>query len=251
MPRFYIPAEEWIPERLMLAGPEAHHALDVLRLKVGAQVTVFNGEGEEALVEIFAIGKQRVELRLLQLTRSEPLPCRVTLAQAIPKGKTIEWILEKATELGVSEIVPLLTERTVIQLDARDAGKKQEKWQGVVVEACKQCGQNWLPSVAIPQTPKAFFKATESFDLMLIASLQPDAISFKKVIADFNEKLNRFVQDAPVRVLILIGPEGDFTPSEIGLAQELGCKPITLGPIVLRTETAAIYCLSVLGYELF
>ena len=252
MPRFFIPVENWNPERLTLEGAEAHHALGVLRLKEGAQVTVFNGEGEEALVEITSTGKQRMELGLIKKVKTELFPYQVTLAQAVPKGKTIEWILEKATELGATEIVPLLTERTVIQLDPRDAAKKREKWQGVVVEACKQCGQNWLPSVKLPQTLKAFLKANQPFDLMLIASLQPDAISFKKVLTDFNTtfKTERFQIKNMPRLLILIGPEGDFTMEEIALAQEHGCQPITLGPIILRTETAAIYCLSVLNYEL-
>jgi len=243
MSRFYIPVAEWNLEHWGLEGAEAHHALDVLRLKVGAKVTLFNGEGEEALAEISGINKQRVELRLLERARSEPFLCRITLAQAIPKGKTMEWILEKATELGVAEIAPLLTERTVIQLDARDAAKKREKWQGVVIEACKQCGQNWLPRVDLPQTPKGFFKANQEFDLMLIASLQPDAIPFKKVLAEFHSK-------SPARVLILIGPEGDFTPAEIALAQGQGCRPVTFGSIILRVETAAIYGLSVLSHEL-
>jgi 16S rRNA (uracil1498-N3)-methyltransferase len=114
----------------------------------------------------------------------------------------------------------------------------------VVIEAAKQCGQNWLPRVHTPQTPKEFFQAGEKFDLMLIASLQPDARPIK-------ETLGEAAGRPPRRVLILVGPEGDFTPAEVGLAKAHGCRPATLGPIILRTETAAIYCLSVLGHELF
>lgn len=246
MHRFYIPAENWDLDQLVLDEAESHHALDVLRLKQGNRAVVFNGEGIEATVEITGIGKHRVGLRKIQHSTTAPLPCRITLAQAIPKGKNMELIIEKATELGAAEIIPLLSERTVIQLDAKDAVKKQEKWQVVAIEACKQCGQNRLPAVRRPLTPKEFFNTNPRFDLMLIASLQPDAKPLKNILAGFEGGHNK----RPASALILVGPEGDFTPAEIALAKIGGCSPVSLGPIVLRTETAAIYCLSVLGYEL-
>ena len=247
MHRFYITPENWNPEALALEGGEAHHAQDVLRLKTGDRAVVFNGQGVEATVEIVSVEKNRVGLRLLHKSATAPLPCRITLAQAVPKGKNMEMILEKATELGAACIVPLLSERTVIQLDAGEAAKKQEKWQGAVVEACKQCGQNRLPVVERPQTPREFFAANPRHDLMLIASLQPDAVHFKTVLADYCAASQG---KRPASVLILVGPEGDFTPAEISLAKGSGCRPITLGPIILRSETAAIYCLSMLGFEL-
>ena len=114
----------------------------------------------------------------------------------------------------------------------------------MAIEAAKQCGQNWLPTVAKPQTPKEFFQSGEKFDLLLIASLQPDSRHIKQVLAEAAVK-------QPAKVLILVGPEGDFTPAEVNLAKNAGCRPITLGPIILRSETAAIYCLSVLSHELF
>jgi 16S rRNA (uracil1498-N3)-methyltransferase len=152
--------------------------------------------------------------------------------------------VEKATELGAAAIAPLLSERTVVRIDESEALAKKDKWQRVAIEAAKQCGQNWVPAVAKPRTPKEFFQAGEKWDLMLIASLQPDSRPIKETLAEFaGKKLGR--------VLVLVGPEGDFTPAEINLAKNAGCRPITLGPIILRTETAAIYCLSVLSHELF
>ena len=141
---------------------------------------------------------------------------------------------------------PLLSERTVIQYEEGEGAKKREKWQAVAIEAAKQCGQNWLPEIHQPQSPKEFFHGNPRFDLMLIASLQPDSLHFKKVLEDHVAAQKK----KPANVLILVGPEGDFTPAEVSLAKSNGCRPITLGPIVLRTETAAIYCLSVLSYEL-
>jgi 16S rRNA (uracil1498-N3)-methyltransferase len=114
----------------------------------------------------------------------------------------------------------------------------------VAIEAAKQCGQNWVPAVHFPETPKLFFDRASSFDLMLIASLQPDALHLKNILREWGA-------NKPNRVLVVVGPEGDFTPAELALAKSRGCRPISLGPIILRTETAALYCLSVLSHELF
>jgi 16S rRNA (uracil1498-N3)-methyltransferase len=244
MHRFYILPHAWNPDRLALDPGEAHHAIDVLRLKKGDRATVFNGEGSEAMVEIEEAKGGRVSFRTLQQSKSAPLACAITLGQAVPKGKNMDLIVEKAVELGAGAIAPLLSERTVVKAEAEDAVRKREKWQRVAIEAAKQCGQNWLPEIAKPRTPKEFFADNERFDLMLIASLQPGALPIKSVLAEYGPT-------RPKRVLILVGPEGDFTPAEISLAKSHGCRPITLGPIILRTETAAIYCLSVLAHELF
>lgn len=243
MPRFYIPAAAWRPDRLVLDSGESHHAVDVLRMKAGDRATVFNGEGTEAEVELVKAGKQSLELRRLSLHRTPPLACRITLGQAVPKGKNMELIIEKATELGAAEIAPLLSERTVVRGSEGDHIRKQQKWQRVAVEACKQCGQNYLPRVAEPCTPRAFFDRGQRFDLMLIASLQGDSLPMKRALAEAGAR-------RPKSVLILVGPEGDFTPAELSLAKSHGCRPVTLGPIILRTETASIYCLSVLNHEL-
>lgn len=243
MPRFYIPAAAWRPDRLVLDAGESHHAVDVLRMKAGDRATVFNGEGTEAEAELVKAGKQSVELRRLSLHRTPPLACRITLGQAVPKGKNMELIIEKATELGAAEIAPLLSERTVVRGSEGDHIRKQQKWQRVAVEACKQCGQNYLPRVTEPCTPRAFFDRGQRFDLMLIASLQGDSLPMKRALAEAGAR-------RPKSVLILVGPEGDFTPAELSLAKSHGCRPVTLGPIILRTETASIYCLSVLNHEL-
>ena len=242
MPRFYIPPHAWNVERLALDDAETHHALHVLRMKAGDRATVFNGHGVEATVEVASVAKDLLTLRKIQVSKTAPLACEITLAQAVPKGKNMELIVEKATELGAAGIAPLLSERTVVRCDEDEALGKREKWQRAAIEAAKQCGQNWLPRVAKPVTPKDFFALGEKYDLMLIASLQPGAVSVKQALAEV---------PAPRKVLVLVGPEGDFTPAEINLARNHGCQPITLGPIILRTETAAIYCVSVLAHELF
>lgn len=247
--RFYIPAADWNADALVLRDAEAHHCTEVMRAKPGDKIVVFNGDGVEASAEIIEASRKEVTLKTLQVNKSAPLTARIVLGQAIPKGKNMDLIIQKATELGCAEIVPFLSERTVVRLDPDDAAKKQEKWQRIAIEACKQCGQNWLPKVATPLALDTYFDSNTGKDiaLKLIASLQPDTSSLKEILAEHAE-MN---PDKPAKsALILIGPEGDFTPAEIHLARNGGCLPMTLGPIVLRTETAALYSLSVLAYEL-
>lgn len=246
MNRFFISPDRWDLDALSLDEGETHHLRDVLRMKPGERVAVFNGQGAEVTAEIADVAKDVTKLKRLHHGKTPPLPCRITLAQAIPKGKTMDLIVQKATELGAAAIVPLISERTVTQLDADEAGKKREKWRQVAIEAAKQCGQNWLPDIPVPVAPRAFFEQGRRFDLMLIASLQSDAVHLKQVLAEHEEERGRL----PASALVLVGPEGDFTPAESALAKSFGCRPITLGPIVLRTETASIYCMSVLSYEL-
>ena len=267
MHRFYIAPEDWNPDSLVLGGGEAHHARDVLRLQSGGRVVVFNGRGHEITAEIGKVTRDEILLRKMHEARVPPLPCQITLAQAIPKGKNMDLIVQKAVEIGAAEIAPLISERTIVHLEAKEAARKQAKWQQVAIEAAKQCGQNWLPAVQMPKTPKDFFATAEAgvspapnpeiqptrlplqgkgLDLRLIGSLQSDAVHLKTVLADYQREHHA----RPASVLMCIGPEGDFTPAELNLARSHGCRPITLGPIILRVETAAIYCLSVLSYEL-
>jgi 16S rRNA (uracil1498-N3)-methyltransferase len=246
--RFYISPENWNRGALTLTGSEAHHARAVLRVRRGEKVVLFNGQGREITAEIVDLGSDEIGLRKLHEAETPPLRCRIVLGQALPKGKNIELIVQKAVEIGAAEIAPLISDRTVVQVDSESAAQKQSKWQQIAVEAAKQCGQNWLPRVHTPKKLGELFPAAaeESFDLRLIGSLQPDAQHLKKILADYSSKR----QHPPRSVLMLVGPEGDFTPAELALARRCGCQPITLGPIILRVETAAIYCLSVLSYEL-
>lgn len=278
MHRFHLAPDDWASAAL--TGSEAHHARGVLRLQPGDRVVLFDGNGREATAEITALDSTAVQLRVLQETVTPPLGACIALAQAVPKGKNMDFIVQKSVEIGATEVFPLLSARTVVQLDPKNAKQKQAKWQTVALEAAKQCGQNWLPQVHIPRTLEDFFREIESgtspvgegegrppansssgspvkslrrvrsplrFDLRLIGSLQPGARHLKAILADYADAHDG---KRPERVLMLIGPEGDFTPAEIALARSRGCLPLTLGPIILRVETAAIYCLSILSYEL-
>src|SRR5262245_61668032 len=247
MHRFYISLESWDSRGLVLRGSEAHHARNVLRMATGDKLVLFNGAGRELTAEITNVDDDEIRLRKLHESETAPLRCRIVLGQAIPKGKNMDLIVQKAVEIGAAEIAPIISDRTIVQFDSESVSQKQTKWQQIAIEAAKQCGQNWLPRVHAPKKLAEFLSTSDQvFDLRLIGSLQPDAQHLKRILeTHLNEHAER-----PRCILMLVGPEGDFTPAELALARQHGCQPITLGPIILRVETAAIYCLSVLSYEL-
>ena len=246
MHRFHLPPEQSRGKSLTLTGQEAHHALNVLRVRAGERVVVLDGAGRELMCDAGTPERDQLPLTVAQETVVPPLPYQITLLQAIPKGKIIESIIQKAVELGVHRIVPLLSDRVVTQLDRDSAAARAEDWRGVAVEAIKQCGSAWLPKIEVPVTPKAYLDRAEKFELPLIASLQSDRRHPRDYFQTFRKENGRM----PKTLCIWIGPEGDFTPAEMGAIKSAGSLPITLGRLVLRSETAAIYSLSVLNYEL-
>ncbi len=171
MHRFYLAPDAW--PAAALTGSEAHHARSVLRMQPGDRAVLFDGRGREGTAEIVSLDSGTVHLRVLQEAVTPPLRARITLAQAIPKGKNMDLIVQKAVEIGAAEIFPLLSDRTVVQLDPESAAQKQAKWQTVALEAAKQCGQNWLPHVHQPRTPEAFFRDLPPAPLLFLILLPP------------------------------------------------------------------------------
>lgn len=231
---FFLPPPSWA-EPLALTGDEARHCTQVTRHSVGDEVVIFDGAGRKALARIDKASKDRVDLLTLSESISPAPSAPLTLLQGIVKGDTMEWIIEKAVELGVQRIVPVLTRRSVVRLNAAEAAKKREKWQRVALEACKQCGQAWLPEVAVPCGLDLAIQQTATVEMKLIASLEPDADTLKR--------------EHRTSTAIAIGPEGDFTPDEYAQLKAAAWQPWSLGVLTLRSETAAICALSILGYQ--
>jgi 16S rRNA (uracil1498-N3)-methyltransferase len=207
-------------------------------------VTAFNGQGAEWTCTLEKADRKHAQLAVQSFRQAPPLPFRISLGQAIPKGTSMDAIVRKATEIGAAEIIPLESERTQVHLDDDRSYKKSEKWKTDALEAAKQCGNPWLPEIQPVQNAAHFIASAAGYDLKLIASLRPGSQSLSVV--------ERVVPHALgfARVLILIGPEGDFTPSELDQAEAAGFLPVTLGPLVLRCETAAVYALSIISYQL-
>jgi len=242
MRRFYLPPQECRADHLILTGPEAHHAADVLRLKVGDHAVVLDGVGGELACRVETVTRKKVQLQVQGRTTESPPPWRITLVQAVPKGKLLEAIIQKATELGVWRIVPLLSQRVTTHLEGDSIEHKAEKWRQTAMEAIKQCGQRWLPQVEPPMTLPAWLARGEKFDLTLVASLQDDRRHLRAYVPAGARR--------PQVLCVWIGPEGDFAPEEMEAIKGTGALPITLGPLVLRSETAALCALSIINYEL-
>jgi len=244
--RSYAPAAATDAGEIRLTPEESHHLVTVNRCGRGDPVTAFDGQGREWIAECIDPSKSAAVLRVREFRPARPRPYEITLGQALPKGSTMDDIIRQATEIGAARIVPLLSERTQVHLDSDRAGKKIEKWRTAAIEAAKQCGNPWLPEITSIQQFAAFVATAKAYDVKLIASLHGGAATLKPALAHYRARHG----SAPRRVLWLIGPEGDFSPAEMTTAITAGFQPITLGPLVLRSDTAAVYALSILSYEL-
>lgn len=244
MHRFYLPPDRVTEDELTLDERESHHAANVLRLREGERVAVLDGAGRELMCTAAAVDKRATRLTVQQQNRIEPLPYRITLLQAMTKGKSMDFIIQKATELCVHRVVTLAAGRSVAQVE--DGAAKVEKWRSIAVESIKQCGSPWLPKIEAPVTPREFLARGEKFDLPLIASLQGRTRHPREYISEYKSEHGT----KPETLGVWIGPEGDFTPEESNEVLSAGAHPITLGQAILRSETAALYCLSVLNYDM-
>lgn len=245
MHRCYAPgADLQAGATLNIEGEEAKHALKVMRLRVGDECEVFNGCGQAAVGRIAATAGSSC-LTLAELRPLPPMPpvAGITLALAIPKGSNMDLIVQKAVEMGVQRIIPLVTERTIVRLDARDAAAKAAKWSRTALEACKQCGVNTLPVVELPQNYTTFLKRTDLPELKLQCAIVPHARPMRELL----ENARTAGQQA---VVILIGPEGDFSPAEYTAGEAAGYLPTGLGPIILRVETAVFMAVAAARYAL-
>tara|TARA_B100000530_G_C15815913_1_gene431486 strand:- start:50 stop:799 length:750 start_codon:yes stop_codon:yes gene_type:complete len=244
MHRFYLPPERMTGGDLTLDERESHHAVNVLRLRQGDPVAVLDGSGNECTCEVTAADARATRLAVRQYSKTQPLPYRITLLQAMTKGKSMDFIIQKATELCVHRIVPLEAGRSVVKID--DVEARIAKWQAIAIDSIKQCGCPWLPIIEAPMSPRESLVFHGESDLTLIASLQGGTRHPREWVMDHLDEHG----DLPRDIAVWIGPEGDFTPAEVNDIQSAGVKPITLGQVILRSETAAVYCLSALNYEL-
>lgn len=207
----------------MLTGDEARHLAAVMRAAVGDEVVVFDGSGAEYLASIASLRKQQVELAIIERREiSRELDFELTLAVALPKGERQKWLVEKATELGVTRLVPLVTERGVAQpVDAALSRLRRS-----VIEASKQCGRNRLLEIAAPLSAVDFFQSPDSAATRWIGDASGNELTAVKV--------------AGRNVVAAVGPEGGFTPAEVAAARDAGWQVVNLGRRILRVETAAL-----------
>ena len=239
MHRFFYPTTDFTENPIHLTTTkELHHLRNVLRLKANDAVTLFNGRGSEATGRLVEINTQQATIEIESVVHIKPKIPKTILACAIPKKGKFELIIEKATELGVDEIIPLKTTRTEIALKDERLKKKMERYQTVAINAAKQCQRATIPVIHETQTVAAAFTTLEKTTTIIMPSLVEKRQHFLKTLTAFKQ---------PQAIAIFIGPEGDFTDEEYAFAQKHGAHPVSLGKTILKVETAAICSLSALA----
>lgn len=235
MPRFFCPLPLNVGAQLDLPSETAHHVF-VLRLNHGDQITLFNGEGGSYLATIQSVTKKQVHVDIkLYLPEEIELPFSLALAQALPEGSKMDWIIEKAVELGVSHIQPLAAQRCVVKLNAERADKKLQHWQGIIQSACEQCGRNRLAQLAELIDVQKWLTQQDLHKRILLSPRADTSL------ADWAR------HHPPQAITLMIGPEGGFSEQEEQTAIKHGALMLRMGPRVLRTETAGLAAISVLS----
>jgi len=231
MPRIFVPQDQ-LP---FITGSDVHYLKDVLRIKPGDEIEILDGSGTIYSAKINNIQKDKIKLDIIRSSKSETEPkVEITLAQSLPKAKKMDFIIQKCTELDVSEIIPVITERSISK------GEKTARWQKIAIEAAEQSGRASIPKVASLIDFKSLLKKAKEFDLALIPWEM-----------EKTNRLKTILQKSSFRnIIMLIGPEGGFSSQEIAEAKTAGFIPISLGKRILRAETAGMAMLSMMMYEL-
>jgi len=235
MRRFFIDKNCIKEKSVEIQGKEAHHIKDVIRLRPGDRFLGFDGTGKNYTLRVITTG-DTVKADIEKISSGKVDMPKILLAVSMPKKSKIDEIIEKATELGVSEIIPMATERTIVKVDKKTGISKQKRWERIALEASKQCGRDELPKIYEPMNFKDVLELTTK-------------LGYKTRVIPYVGEGTKNIRDALKRAeesAVFIGPEGDFTDKEIELAEKQGLEPVSLGPLVLRVDTACIFSLSVI-----
>lgn len=234
IPRFYCPTEFELAQTLILPDEVFRHAVQVLRLQVGESLLLFNGQGGEYLAELIEIGKRSASVRLQSFNPiHKESPLALTLVQAILKPDKMDFALQKAVELGISQFQPLITQRSVARTDKEKIEKKLQHWQAVAIGACEQCGRTQLPIILPPQTLSHYLANLVTTTSYLI-------------LAPNSDKNLSQIDASSQKLAVLIGPEGGFTDEEVEQCLTAGMQGVSLGQRILRAETASTSVLAIL-----
>lgn len=242
MYRFFVSKEAFKDQKVEITGSDFSHIYHSLRLKAGDQFIVNNGEGMDYTVEIEGFEKDAIitVIKDCQKNRSEP-SINIGLAQAIPKKSNMDLIVQKCTEIGVNKIIPINTDRTIVKLDEKKKSKRRSRWQKIAEEAAKQSRREKIPSVERVCEMRELYSSFHTYDIVLVPWEDEHIRGLRFVWQEFNIE--------PNNVLIIIGPEGGFSSAEIDKVKQYGGIPISLGPRILRTETAGFVTLTAVLYQ--
>lgn len=240
MARFYVPQPHFERDMLRIEGDEVRHIRKVLRLKAGDEIVVFDGSGKEYGGKIIEEGPSSVVILVESiLSTKKESPLEITLAQSLLKGEKMDYLIQKATELGVKEIIPFFSSRSVPLLERSRRLRRHDRWERIVIEASKQCGRGVVPKI-LPLQDYSEMLQNISTDLLRLIIWEKEGERLKEVLEGSKEKR---------KIFFIIGPEGGLNQEEVGDAKEKGFIPVTLGKRILRSETASLCLLSILQYE--
>jgi 16S rRNA (uracil1498-N3)-methyltransferase len=240
MPRFYVPYPQIEKGMLRIEGNEVRHIRRVLRLKAGDEIIVFNGSVEEYNGTIVEEGPSSVVIRIQNIFPSpKESPLEITLAQSLLKGEKMDYLIQKVTELGIKEIIPFFSSRSVPLLDKSKKLKRLHRWERIAIEASKQCGRGMIPKIELFKGYSEMLE-TSSPDFLRLILWEGEGVRLKEVLEGSKEK---------TKIFFIVGPEGGLSHEEVTDAKGKGFTPITLGRRILRSETASLCLLSILQYE--
>ncbi|KXG78518.1 Ribosomal RNA small subunit methyltransferase E [Fervidicola ferrireducens] len=243
MPLFFVQENMNLDDVIEITGEDAHHIANVLRMGKGDDLQISNGRDTVCKAQIVEVlfGGKKIKVKIIEKNNFEMRGPRITLFQGVPKGQKFDFILQKNTELGVAEFVPVITKRTVVEIDRKKMKSRTERWQKIVKEAAKQCRRPDLPKVHGPVDFDECVAALKKYPLVLVPWEEERKIFLKPFLSSFSEKIRE--------IAVLIGPEGGFSEDEIKKARESGAVTVSLGKRILRTETAGFAVNTVLMYE--
>lgn len=240
MYRIFVTPQAIRSDTITVTNPhERHHLVTVLRVTAGTRVECLDGEGGRYRGTILRCTRTEIVIHIDERQHDEGSGLQVTLAHALIKPERFEWAIQKATELGVACVAPLMTARTVSRLTPEQAEHKLARWRRILKEAAKQCGRPTVPALESPVSLSQFLQSSDRSGLLLMPTLAVEASPLSDVLMK-----HRMLR----AVTVLIGPEGDFTPEEVLEAQRCGAEAVSLGSVTLRAETAALAILSILHY---
>jgi 16S rRNA (uracil1498-N3)-methyltransferase len=250
MQRYFIPAGQFGADTVTIQGDDAHHLQRVMRAEVGDEFICSNGTNREALVKITALDKAGVTAEIIEelAMTSEPA-VQVWIAQSLPKGDKMETVIQKGTEIGAARFLPFLSERTVVQYDAKKEAKRGERWQKIAKEAAEQAHRNRVPEVASVLTWKQLLELAPQMDAAWICYEKENGLQFRQALQQALREAGSDNGGEIRTVLLAVGPEGGFTEQEVQQAEAAGFRSVSLGRRILRTETAAIVGLTCILYE--
>jgi len=242
MIRCFLPSARWANDAAELDEAESKHLASVMRAQAGDRIGILDGAGRLGDAEVVTPHKKRTAIRILSQTMAAPFAPRRILAQALVREQKMDWLIQKAVELGVHEIWPLQAEHAVVKIRPEEAEKKAARWQAIALAACKQSGNPWMPKIApVRKLSEALIAMKSGPGAACFGALQEGAVP----LPEFFGRLRR--ENCP-QVSMFIGPEGDFSETEVGELLAAKVQPVTFGPVVFRVETAALFILSSLQY---